>query len=71
MTSSSQKLYLSSNGDSWLLIHDATTGRRVVRHEPNVASGGRSTDIAVEEFLKRDAFGPEHAALRLIIRTER
>ena len=35
----STDIYRSSKGDRWRLIDDAS-GRRIVRHEPNPASGG-------------------------------
>ena len=53
MTLSVQDFYRSSNGDRWQLICDTVTGRSFVRHEPNLASGGRITETEVEEFLNR------------------
>ena len=55
--------YRSSNGDRWQLLRDAS-GRRVVRHEPNLASGGGVTETGVEEFLDRTGSSPENLALR-------
>ena len=60
----SKKLYDSSNGDGWSLITDTESGRMFVRHEANLASGGRVSEIGIEEFLSRSPLGPEHAALR-------
>jgi hypothetical protein len=37
--------YCSSNGDRWQLLRDSDTGRQIVRHEPNLASGGKVTEI--------------------------
>lgn len=64
-------LYRSSNGDCWRLISDAASGRTFVRHEPNVASGGRITETDVEEFLEIGGSGPEFVALRRLQRGKR
>jgi hypothetical protein len=42
-------------------------GQLFVRHQPNEASGGRTTDIGVCEFLRVDGPGPEFVALRRIL----
>ena len=63
----SEALYSSPNGDSWRLIRDPASGRMFVRHEPNMASGGRVSDTDVEGFLKRGGSGPESAALRKLL----
>jgi hypothetical protein len=39
MTPASMDIYSSSNGDRWRLISHSATGRRLIRHEPNPASG--------------------------------
>jgi hypothetical protein len=59
--------YRSSNGDRWQLIRDTASGRRVVRHEPNLASGGQVTETAVAEFLDRTGTSPQNAALRALL----
>jgi hypothetical protein len=59
--------YRSSNGDRWQLLRDTTSGRRVVRHEPNLASGGQVTETSVDEFLARTGSSPEHLALRALL----
>jgi hypothetical protein len=59
--------YRSSNGDRWQLLRDSETGRQVVRHEPNLASGGKVTEVDVEEFLDRTGSSPENLALRSLI----
>jgi hypothetical protein len=41
--------YRSSNGDRWQLLRDTASGHRVLRHEPNLASGGQVTETAVEQ----------------------
>jgi hypothetical protein len=63
----SEDLYSSPNGDRWRLIRDPEWGRVFVRHEPNLASGGRISDTDVEEFLSRGGSGPEYAALRKLL----
>ena len=63
----STDIYRSSNGDRWRLISDSDTGRRLVRHEPNRASGGQVTEVTVEEFLAVNGPGPEYEALRRIL----
>jgi hypothetical protein len=60
-------LYSSPNGDRWLFIRDPASGRMFVRHEPNLASGGRISEVDVEEFLSRGGSGPEYAALRKLL----
>ena len=67
MTISVQDFYRSSNGDRWQLICDTATGRSFVRHEPNLASGGRITETEVEEFLNRTGTSPENLALRALL----
>jgi hypothetical protein len=46
---------------------DTETGHRIVRHEPNLSSGGRVTETPVEEWLDRTGAGPENAALRSLL----
>ena len=53
MAITAEDFYRSSNGDRWQLIRDIASGRTFVRHEPNLSSGGRTTDTDVEEFLNR------------------
>jgi hypothetical protein len=63
----SRDLYLSPNGDRWLLLRDPSDGRSFVRHEANPASGGHVTDVALAAFLAADRGGPEHQALWALI----
>jgi hypothetical protein len=63
----STDIYRSSNGDRWRLISDPETGHRLVRHEPNPASGGQVTETSVEEFLAVNGSGPEYEALRRML----
>ena len=64
MTFEPSLFYSSSNGDRWLLVPDPASGRSLVRHEPNRASGGSVADIEIDEFFLRDGQGPQHIALR-------
>ena len=59
--------YRSSNGDRWQRIRDTSSGRSIVRHEPNLSSGGRVTETDVEEFLNRTGSSPENLALRALL----
>jgi hypothetical protein len=67
MAITTDDFYRSSNGDRWQLIRDTATGRSFVRHEPNLLSGGRTTDTDVEEFLNRIGSSPENLALRALL----
>jgi hypothetical protein len=67
MEQAAQEIYRSSNGDRWTLIHDASSGRRFVRHEANPSSGGQVTDTDVDAFLGIARSGPEFAALRRLL----
>ena len=68
-TCSTRELYASSNGDRWLLAREPGSGRVFVRHEPNLASGGRAAEFEIGEFLTRGGQGPEHQALLRLIGT--
>jgi hypothetical protein len=59
--------YRSSNGDRWQLIRDTASGRQVVRHEPNLASGGQVTETSADVFLDRTGTSPENLALRALL----
>jgi hypothetical protein len=63
-------LYASANGDRWELAREPGSGRVYVRHRPNAASGGRTSEIEVGEFLARGGgHGPEHQELLRLIGT--
>jgi hypothetical protein len=64
-----RELYHSANGDRWYLADDSAVGRVFVRHEPNVASGGRPSDIEIGTFLSRGGQGPEKQELLRLIGT--
>jgi hypothetical protein len=63
-----EDIYRSPNGDRWRLICDS--GRRFVRHEPNVASGGRKTDTELDDFLSINGSGPEYSNLRQLLHSK-
>ena len=64
MSVSTDTFYSSSNGDRWQPVHDDETGRYVVRHEPNLSSGGQASEHSVPVFLSRSGTSPQAAALR-------
>jgi hypothetical protein len=67
MAISVKDFYRSSNGDRLQLICDTASGRSFVRHEPNLSSGGRTTETDVEEFLNRTGSSPQNLALRALL----
>lgn len=62
-----EEIYSSSNGDRWHLMEDASLERLFVRHEANLAAGGRVTDMGIADFLQAHGSGPEYAALENIL----
>jgi hypothetical protein len=66
MPAKNSELYSSPNGDRWLLVRQALSNRVMVRHEPNLPSGGKVSVIEVGEFLSR-GHGPEQQALLKLI----
>lgn len=58
-----RELYRSPNGDSWYIARDDANHHGYVVHEPNAASGGRSSRITISEFLRGEAGAPEQQAL--------
>lgn len=62
-------LYESSNGDAWFLARDPVSGMPVIKHQPNVSSGGQISYVAIDHFLRGGANGPEHRALLDLIGT--
>ena len=66
MPIATKDLYLSPNGDRWLLVRD-NTDRAFVRHEANPASGGTVTDFEIPEFLAQGGHGPEKQELLRLI----
>jgi hypothetical protein len=64
-----RELYRSTNGDRWYLVRDSESGRALVRHEPNLPSGGQIADIEIGTFLSRGGQGPEKQELLRLIGT--
>src|SRR5215475_2118745 len=58
-------IYESPNGDRWFLT-EAHPERLLVRHQPNLASGGRAAFFEVEDFLAQ-APHPQQEALRRLL----
>ena len=46
-----RQFYQSSSGDVWLLGRDPDSGRVMVVHRANLASGGKVEDIEIDVFL--------------------
>src|SRR5258707_6318 len=67
-TSGTRELYRSSNGDRWHLVRETDSGRVLIKHQPNTASGGRTSYVEIAEFLT-GGHGPEHQALLELIGT--
>jgi len=67
MTLLIDEFYRSSNGDRWQLVRDTDTGQCLVRHEPNLSSGGQVTETPVEEWLDRTGTSPENVALSALL----
>jgi hypothetical protein len=63
-----RELYHSANGDRWYLAYDASIGV-FIRHEPNLASGGKKTDVEIGAFLGQPGQGPEKQELLRLIGT--
>ena len=66
---SNRPVYVSANGDRWLLAVDPDSGRVFVRHEPNLSSGGQVADIEIGAFLIAAGNGPEKQELLRLIAT--
>lgn len=67
MSIQSRKLYDSANGDCWYLVHDSANACVFVRHEPNIASGGKISDTDIGTFLSRGGQGPEKQELLRLV----
>jgi hypothetical protein len=61
--------YRSENGDRWQLIRDDAAGTEFVRHEPNLSSGGQTSDVDVAVFLERSGDSPQRRALLTLLDT--
>ena len=62
MTSATQELYKSCNGDAWYLER-LEDGQLFVIHQANTSSGGKITRTQAAEFLKQNRQCPERDAL--------
>jgi hypothetical protein len=62
-----RELYSSPNGDRWLLAREPESGHVFVQHQPNLASGGKPSELEIGAFLLRGGQGPEHQALLRLI----
>ena len=69
MSVQTRKLHDSANGDRWYLVHDPESACVFVRHEPNIASGGKTSDTDIGTFLSRGGQGPEKQELLRLIGT--
>ena len=67
MPLSERLFYASSSGDQWLLCHDNAV--LAVRHQPNAASGGRSSVLELGAFLMHEQHSPQNQALRNLVAT--
>jgi hypothetical protein len=67
MRVAARTLYQGSSGDRWRLARDTETGRVFVRHEANLPSGGRVTEVDLATFLGAGERGPEHQAVVCLI----
>jgi hypothetical protein len=67
MAASITEIYRSSNGDRWQLVRTTNPARMLVRHIPNLSSGGQTTSTTVADFLITNGPGPEYAALRQLL----
>jgi hypothetical protein len=61
-------VHRSNNGDAWYLTQHPTTGLNVIRHVSNPQSGGHTSYVEIESFLAAGANGPEHQALRHLMK---
>lgn len=65
---SERLIHKSSNGDAWYLTQDKATGLRAIKHVSNPQSGGLISYLEYESFLASGANGPEHQALRHLMK---
>ena len=63
-----RELYRSENGDAWFIGRKPTNDHAFIIHQPNAPSGGRLSDIELDDFLRRGN-GPEQQALLRLIGT--
>ena len=63
-------IHKSSNGDAWYLTQDPETGLRAIKQVSNPQSGGHVSYLEFDSFLARGADGPEHQALRRLMKAD-
>lgn len=63
------RAYASSSGDIWELIRDDATYQTHVRHTPNPASGGQSSELTLADFLEIEPHSPQHQAVAALVGT--
>lgn len=66
MPETAKLIYSSSNGDEWHLVRDETTQEPLVRHDPNVPSGGTSSRVPIAQFLAQGRGAEQQELLRMI-----
>jgi len=69
MESQTRELDRSPNGDCWYLVRDPRSDRVLIRHQPNLPSGGQVSDTEIGAFLNSGGLGPEKQALLRLIGT--
>jgi TolB-like protein len=69
MASEIKELYTGPNGDRRLLVRESESGRVLVRHIPNLPSGGKTSDIELGAFLCERSYGPQYTELSRLIGT--
>ena len=67
---STTRAYESSSGDTWDLVRDDATDEMRVRHSPNLASGGQSSELALADFLRIEPHSPQHQAVVALLALE-
>ncbi len=60
---------VSANGDRWFLCCQSKGDVVFVLHRANPSSGGHETRRSVDAFLDLKPFGPEHEALRALLKS--
>jgi hypothetical protein len=68
-TAMTREIYRSENGDKWLLARGPGSGCAFVKHVPNVASGGRASEVEIGAFLSQRNYGPQQTELLRLIGT--
>ncbi|MGN8120066.1 hypothetical protein [Labrys sp. 22185] len=64
-----RELYRSPGDDIWYLGRDPSDGMAIIIHQANGPFGSAISFIALRDFLRTGANGPEHQALLRLIAT--